>query len=301
MKLKVGQFFVIIFFIERMTLMIADRIKKPIFLSHILVAINVIVYFVMWLIDHDISSMTLIHFGAKANFMIVDGQWFRLITPMFLHVDFFHLLFNCMALASFGTETEMIFGKVKFLIIYFVSGLCGSIGSLIFSQSISAGASGAIFGLIGANIYLLTLNREMYKRVFGNSILFLIAINLIYGFSNPLIDDSAHIAGFIGGFLVTWSIGYLNQKVFTWKNQLARVTLVLLLIGGTGYGYISNIGTENYYLYKGSYYLNENDVHNAELNFTKASEKYPNNVEFQTVLEQIAAYKNTLNGTSTNK
>lgn len=281
--------------------MIAERIKKPIFLSHVLVAINVIVFALMWLVDRNISSMTLIHFGAKVNFMIVDGQWFRLITPMFLHVDFFHLLFNSMALASFGTETEMIFGKAKFLIIYFVSGLCGSVGSLIFSQSVSAGASGAIFGLIGANIYLLTLNKEMYKRVFGNSILFLLAINLIYGITNPLIDDSAHIAGFIGGFLVTWSVGYLKQKVFTWKNHLARVTLILLLVGGIGYGYISNIGTENYYLFKGSYYLNENDVFNAELNFTKALKQYPNNVEFKTVLEQIEAYKATLNGSSTDK
>lgn len=279
--------------------MIAERIKKPIYLSHILVAINVIVFFIMWLVDRNISSMTLIHFGAKANFMIVDGEWFRLITPMFLHVDFFHLLFNAMALASFGTETEMIFGKVKFLIIYFVSGLCGSIGSLIFSQSVSAGASGAIFGLIGANIYLLTLNREMYKRVFGNSILFLLAINLFYGFTNPLIDDSAHIAGFIGGFLTTWSLGYINQKVFTWKNHLARVLLVLLLVGGLGYGYVSNLETESYYLYKGSYYLNENDVYNAELIFTQAAAKYPNNAEIRTIIEQIAEYKKGLSATGT--
>lgn len=281
--------------------MIAERIKKPIYLSHILVAINVAVFFIMWLVDRNISSMTLIHFGAKANFMMVDGQWYRLITPMFLHVDFFHLLFNSMALASFGTETEVIFGKAKFLIIYFVSGLCGSIGSLIFSQSISAGASGAIFGLIGANIYLLTLNREVYKRVFGNSILFLLAINLFYGFTNPLIDDSAHIAGFIGGFLVTWSIGYINQSVFTWKNHIARIALIILVISGLGYGYVSNVETESYFLYKGSYYLNENDVYNAELTFTKAAAKYPNNAEFKTILEQIAAYKTNLNATGTDK
>ncbi len=279
--------------------MIADRIKKPIFLSHILIAINVIIFMLMWLVDHDISSMTLIHFGAKANFMIVDGEWFRLITPMFLHVDFFHLLFNSMALASFGTETEMIFGKRKFLIIYFVSGIAGSIGSLIFSQSISAGASGAIFGLIGANIYLLTLNKDMYKRVFGNSILFLIVINLIYGISNPLIDDSAHIAGFVGGFLVTWSLGYMNQTVFTWKNHLARVALIGLLVGGIGYGYLSNIGTENYYLFKGSYYLNENDAYNAKMTFTEAAKRYPDNAEFKTVLTQIEEYLNTLNGSGT--
>lgn len=275
--------------------MIAERTKKPIFISHILIAINVIVFLIMWLVDSDISSMTLIHFGAKANFLIVDGQWYRLITPMFLHVDFFHLLFNSMALASFGTETELIFGKTKFLIIYFVSGLSGSIGSLIFSQSVSAGASGAIFGLIGANIYLLTLNRELYKRVFGNSILVLLVINLIYGITNPLIDDSAHIAGFIGGFLATWSIGYYKQTSFNFKNHFARITLILLLVTGIGYGYISNIGTENYYLFKGSYYLNENDIYNAELTFTEGLKHFPNQSDFKLVLEEIDNYNQTLN------
>lgn len=274
--------------------MIADRIKKPIFLSHILVAINVIIFTAMWLIDHQVSTMTLMKFGAKVNFLLVDGEWYRLFTPMFLHVDFFHLLFNSMALVSFGTETELVFGKRKFLIIYFVSGLAGSIGSFAFSTGISAGASGAIFGLIGANLYLLTLNREIYKKVFGNSILVLLAINLAYGIANPIIDDSAHIAGLIGGFLITWSIGYLNQKEFDWKNHLARVSLVILLAGGLVFGYYRNWQSESYYLYKGAFQIESGDILSAELTFTEASKKYPENAQFLDLLEQIQTFRKTI-------
>lgn len=277
--------------------MIAERIKKPIYLSHILVAINVAVFALMWLIDPQVSTMTLSNFGAKVNFLIVDGQWYRLITPMFLHVDFFHLLFNSMALASFGTETEILFGKKKFLIIYFVSGLAGSTGSFIFSESVSAGASGAIFGLIGANLYLLTLNPQMYKRVFGNSVLVLLGINLVYGITSPLIDDSAHIAGLIGGFLITWSIGYHNQLVFDWKNQLARILLVISLTGGLTFGYYKNWQSEDYFLYKGSFQLNDGEIENAENTFKAALSKYPENTDFNTILKQIQTYKNSVNGT----
>lgn len=274
--------------------MIAERIKKPIYLTHILIAINVIIFGIMWLIDPQISTMTLANFGAKVNFLLVDGEWYRLISPMFLHVDFFHLLFNCMALASFGIETELIFGKKKFLIIYFVSGIAGSVGSFVFSSSVSAGASGAIFGLIGANLYLLTLNREVYKRVFGNSILVLLAINIAYGITNPIIDDSAHIAGLIGGFLITWSIGHLNQATFDFKNHLARVVLIIALVGGLTFGYYKNWQSEDYYLYKGAFQIESGDILNAELTFIEASKKYPQNEEFLTVIEQIKTYKNSM-------
>jgi rhomboid protease GluP len=277
-----------------MYIMIAERIKKPIYLSHILIAINIVVFAIMWLIDPKISTQTLANFGAKVNFLLVDGQWYRLITPMFLHVDFFHLLFNCMALAAFGTETELIFGKKKFLVIYFVSGLAGSIGSFIFSNGVSAGASGAIFGLIGANIYLYTLNREVYKKVFGNSVLVLLVINLIYGITNPLIDDSAHIAGLIGGFMITWSIGYLNQVQFTWKNYVSRILLVILMAGGLTVGYYKNLESEDYFLYKGSFQLNDGEIQNAQLTFEKASKKFPDNADFKSVLQQIENYKNTV-------
>ncbi len=278
--------------------MIADRIKKPIFLSHILVAINVIVFAVMWLVDSKVSTMTLVNFGAKVNFLLVDGQWYRLFTPMFLHVDFFHLLFNSMALVTFGIETELVFGKKKFLIIYFVSGLAGSIGSFIFSPGVSAGASGAIFGLIGANLYLLTLNKEVYKRVFGNSILVLLAINIAYGIANPIIDDSAHIAGLIGGFLITWSIGYLNQKEFDWKNHLACILLVVSLAGGLAVGYYKNWQSESYYLYKGAFQIETGDILNAELTFTQGNKKYPENAEFLNVLEQIRTYRKAMDSSN---
>lgn len=275
--------------------MVNENVKRPWGLSQVLVVINVIVFGVMWLTDHSLSTQTLVNFGAKLNYRIIDGEWYRLITPMFLHVDLFHLLFNCTALLSFGTETEMIFGKKKFLIIYFVSGLCGSIGSFLYSPTVSVGASGAIFGLIGANLYLLTLNRELYKRVFGNSVIAILVINILYGLSNSSIDDSAHIAGLIGGFLITWSIGYLHQKVFNYKNYLARVLLVVLMASGISGAYFMQKDSVNYFYYKGAFLINEGNISGAKATFTEGLSLYPENTEFSDILSQIDTYESTVN------
>lgn len=274
--------------------MVNENIKRKWSLSQILVIINVIIFGAMWLTDRSLSTQTLVNFGAKLSFRIVDGEWYRLITPMFLHVDLLHLLFNCTALLSFGTETEMIFGKKKFLIIYFVSGLCGSIGSFLYSPGVSAGASGAIFGLIGANLYLLTLNKELYKRVFGNSVLVILVINILYGITNPAIDDSAHIAGLIGGFLTTWSIGYMHQKVFSWRNHVARALLVVLVVGGTGLGYFMEKDSKDYFYYKGAFLINEGKIDEAKRVFTNGLSLYPDQEEFSEILDQIDTYENTV-------
>lgn len=269
-------------------------IKREGLLTKLLVAINVLVFAFMWFKDPSLSTQTLVDFGAKISYRIVDGEWYRLITPMFLHANLLHLLFNSAALLSFGIETEMIFGKVKFLVIYFVAGICGSIGSFLWSPGVSVGASGAIFGLLGANLYFLTLNPELYKRVFGNSVLAILVINVIYGFSTPSIDSSAHIAGLIGGFLITWAIGYRHQKNFDWRNHLARALVVIFLIGGTTAAYYKNYLTVDYYYYKGAFLLNEGNLIEAEATFSEGAQLYPDNSEFKSVLEQIKTYNSTV-------
>lgn len=269
-------------------------VKQDGFLTKVLVVINVLVFAWMWFSDMSLSTTTLVNFGAKISYRIVDGEWYRLITPMFLHANLMHLLFNSAALLSFGIETEMIFGKVRFLIIYFISGLCGSIGSFLWSPGVSVGASGAIFGLLGANLYFLTLNPDLYKRVFGNSVIAILIINVIYGFSSPSIDSSAHIAGLIGGFLITWAIGYRLQKQFDWRNHVARVFIFIFIVGGISLGYYKNYLSEDYYYYKGAFLLNEGDIEAAKIVFTKGATLYPNQSDFNAVLKEIETYKNTL-------
>ena len=96
----------------------------------------------------------LILFGAKYNPLILEGEWWRLITPMFLHIGLIHLVMNSFALYYLGTAVERIYGRYRFLFIYLFAGFAGTLASFLFSpDSISAGASGGIFGLFGALLF----------------------------------------------------------------------------------------------------------------------------------------------------
>lgn len=275
--------------------MVTENIKKPFRVTFLLVAINVIVFGLMWLSDSSLSTETLVKFGAKLSYKIVDGDIYRLFTVMFLHADFTHLLFNMVALLQLGYETEMIFGKAKFLMIYFVSGLFGSIASFLWSPSVSVGASGAIFGLMGANIYLFTLNRELYKRVFGYQMIGILAINLIYGLLNTSIDDSAHIGGLIGGFIAAWAVGYKTQAQFDWKNQIARAAVVVLLPLGFFLGNALTQDSSNYYWYKAIFSIQEGNIDLAEQTLEIGTKAYPENGDFTKLLQEIKTYKEEVN------
>ncbi|MBA3533873.1 MAG: rhomboid family intramembrane serine protease, partial [Ardenticatenales bacterium] len=131
---------------------------------------------------------TLVAFGAKYNRGILDGETWRLLTPIFLHIGFVHLLFNQYALYLFGREVERLFGTLRFVIIYLLAGLAGSIASFAFSAAVSAGASGAIFGIIGALTLFFWRNREFLGEAGKQqtrSLLGMIGVNLLLGFTIP--------------------------------------------------------------------------------------------------------------------
>ncbi len=145
----------------------------------------------------------LIFLGAKVNSFINNGEYYRLITAMFLHGGLIHLALNMYALNSIGPLVEIYFGKVKYLIIYFISGILSSYFSYLFSSSVSIGASGAIFGTLGATLIIAYKNRKKGGKEFLNNIISVIVINLILGFSIPNVDNFGHIGGLIGGVIVT--------------------------------------------------------------------------------------------------
>lgn len=155
------------------------------------------------------TTRVLVDFGAKVNGCIVEGQNWRLFAAMFIHIGVFHLLFNLYALYAFGPLVEGYFGHLRFTAIYLLAGLFGSLASFAFSPAISAGASGAIFGLIGAvTVYFLKYNQNFGRR--GRAMLqnmaFIIVINLVFGFVGRGIDNWGHIGGLIGGFVVAWGL-----------------------------------------------------------------------------------------------
>lgn len=183
-----------------------DNENTVLSVSNILIGINIIVYIITAFLSGNIFDSNinvLVFLGAKVNSLILSGEYYRLITCMFLHGGLVHIGFNMYALYSLGPFIEKIFGRKKFTIIYFFSGILSSFMSFIFSSDISIGASGAIFGLLGAALIFGLKNKNKIGKEFMMNIIVVIGINLFMGFSIPNIDNFAHMGGLIGGILCT--------------------------------------------------------------------------------------------------
>lgn len=159
----------------------------------------------------------LLLWGAKDNALIHAGQYWRLVTPIFLHAGLLHVGFNLYALYVIGPPVEARFGPKRFLFVYLYSGVAGVLASMAFSSDLSVGASGAIFGLIGAYAVYLYQHRELFgpggRRTLLNLVLIAV-VNLVIGLA-PGIDDWAHLGGLLGGSLLAGSIGPLNEVAFS--------------------------------------------------------------------------------------
>jgi rhomboid protease GluP len=146
-------------------------------------------------------------YGMKVNELIVQGQFWRLITPMFLHGSILHIAFNMYALFAFGPTLERFYGHGRYLGLYLVSGYAGNVISFMFTESPSLGSSTAIFGLLGAQGVLLYQNRAIFgsvaQRALGQLVM-IGAINLFIGLTNPGIDNWGHLGGLVGGTLFAW-------------------------------------------------------------------------------------------------
>lgn len=187
--------------------------KKPT-VTRILITINVLIFLTLLLGGTNFFNRVLIRYGMYAPY-IRSGEIYRLITCMFLHANIFHLLFNCYALYVIGSQIESFMGKGKYLIIYLLSGISGALLSMIFSgNSLSIGASGAIFGLLGSLLYFGYHYRVYLGTVIKSQIIPLIIINLVIGTLSMGIDNFAHIGGLIGGILATSAVGvkYKSSK-----------------------------------------------------------------------------------------
>lgn len=182
--------------------------------------------------------------GWKENGLIAQGEYWRLLTAMFLHGNLVHIFFNGYALYILGPESERIYGTRRFLALYFLSGLMGSIASYAFSPNPAVGASGAIFGLIGGLATFYYLSRSVlgqYGRAQLQNMAFVIIINLMIGFSASGIDNYAHMGGLLGGALLGWLLAprievdqrfyppVLSRRYIAWGWAGAGALLVVLV------------------------------------------------------------------------
>lgn len=210
--------------------------KKPL-LTYILVAVNLIMFFLLEWFGSSTDTATLIKWGAKYNAAILEGEWWRFITPMFLHIGFFHLVMNTLALYYLGMSVERIYGTWRFFLIYFLAGITGAVASFTFTTQVSAGASGAIFGCFGALLYFGAVHPSLFYRTMGTNVFAVLAINLAFGFVVPMVDNSAHIGGLIGGFLASAFVHLPKHNKVVLRQLVAVLLLSITLASTLLYGF----------------------------------------------------------------
>jgi rhomboid protease GluP len=193
-------------------------VTRPVFIPYVtytLIAICVVVYLIQFgtltLLGTDIPAAL----GVKDYALIMQGQIWRLLTPMFLHSDqtVLHIAFNMYALFIIGRPLERFYGRGRYLALFILSGFTGNVFSFMFTTSQSLGSSTAIFGLLGAEGVLIYQNREIFganARRALTEVVVIAVINLIIGLT-PGIDNWGHVGGLIGGTLFAWFGGPLLQ------------------------------------------------------------------------------------------
>jgi membrane associated rhomboid family serine protease len=168
--------------------------------TKVLIAVNVGVYLLELAMGGQVNGTgnRIYEHGALYGPLVANGDWWRLFTAMFLHYGPIHLAFNMLALWFFGAAVEQAIGRGRYVLVYVVSGLAGSAGALVFApNSVTVGASGAIFGILGA---ALVLERQR-NYVLGGGAIGIIVLNLVFTFAIPGISIGGHLGGLVGGAL----------------------------------------------------------------------------------------------------
>lgn len=201
---------------------------KKMIITPIIIALCVLVFLAMYIWGRGSEdTITLLMFGANFRPLIQAGEIWRLATSMFLHIGIVHLVVNMYSLLIIGRQLESFLGKWKFLIVYLGSGIIGSLLSVVIHSSISAGASGAIFGLLGSLLYFGYHYRLYLGAVLKTQVIPIIILNLLIGFMVPGIDNFAHIGGLVGGYLITMAVGIPGRSK---KNDRINGIIVLTLL-----------------------------------------------------------------------
>ena len=205
-----------------------ESLRKKMILTPVnigIVILNVICFLLVIVLNGGyfavLDSDTMLRMGALSYDTFMSGQWYQVITSMFLHFGIAHLFNNMILLTYVGCQLERLVGKLPYLLLYIGSGVVGNIASLWYYHSIgeyavSAGASGAIFGVIGALFIILTMNRTNSAETTPRRLFFLAFITIYYGMTTIGVDNAAHIggliSGIIGGFLLSKDSQYGKLK-----------------------------------------------------------------------------------------
>lgn len=205
------------------------------FITYTLIVIMLFVYFLMFLNGGSENPQTLVNFGALYPPAIMNGDWWRLFTPIFLHIGITHLILNLVTIYFIGIIIEKKFGHYKYLLIFIGSGVLGNLTSLSFTSGLSAGASTSIFGLFGSFFMLYdSFKEDTYIRSTAKNFMYFLAFNFIYDLFIPGIDIWGHIGGIIAGFLVSYVVGLkgLDKNIIIKRliSTFVLITVIILLL-----------------------------------------------------------------------
>ena len=203
---------------------------KTIIITKVLISVCILYFaYILFKTKGDLSANNLVYYGANFRDYIKSGEWYRLFSCIFIHASFLHLIINMYALRVLGYQLESYLGKIKFTLVFIISGLIGSLFSAILTNAVSVGASGAIFGLLGSYLYFAYHYRLVLGNTLKSEILPVIIINLLVGLMIPGIDIFAHIGGLVGGIFTTMALGVPGKNN---KSSIINGTLSLMLLIG---------------------------------------------------------------------
>lgn len=190
--------------------------KEPV--TAALILINILVFVAVEFTGTSQDAWHVLNYGAAYTPYIVErGEVYRLFTSMFLHFGIEHLLNNMLVLFVLGSRLEQVIGKVRFLLIYLLGGIAGNVISLLLelkSQefAVSAGASGAVFAVMGAMIYVVIRNKGWLGDLSMRQILVMAAFSLYFGFTSSGVDNAAHVGGLLAGFALAVLLWHPSRK-----------------------------------------------------------------------------------------
>ena len=217
--------------------------RKPV-ISYVLIGLTVLTFILQVLVETSTGTDWLYIFGGKINSLIMQGQVWRLLTPLFLHGSILHIAFNMYALYVVGRRLEMYYGHGRFLLLYLLSGFAGNVLSFVLTPNPSLGASTAVFGLLAAEGMFIYQNRKLFgpvrtrQSILNLGVIFV--VNLAYGFMpRTNIDNMGHLGGAIGGIFFAWKAGpllkitgqppFLDVVDTRRRGEILTASLVVLL------------------------------------------------------------------------
>jgi membrane associated rhomboid family serine protease/Flp pilus assembly protein TadD len=220
------------------------RRESSISLTQMLLGANVMVFIAMVLASGpslDFTGEVMVHFGANYGPYTLSGQWWRLLTYMFLHGGLMHIAFNMWCLWDLGALCESLYGRWTYAAIYFITGIAGGLASVGWNPGVlTVGASGAIFGLAGALISSFYLGEFSVPRVAIQgtlrSLLFFVAFNVLFGSFVPGIDNACHAGGLVSGLIVGALIARLAPQPDRPLRRLGVALFMVLIVGGSAVG-----------------------------------------------------------------